>query len=386
MLTVERISDLAGFLKTQPFWDSLLAESEEMDSPFLTFDWIRLWWRIFGDNRQLFVLVLKQDGIPAAVVPLMRSLMSWRGLPVLTLSTLTNAQSSRSGILPGRPEGAGDAVTAMFRYLRDTRTRFDLLRMEYLPAGSPVTRQLDSILPSSGLGYRTLSTMLSPYLRINGTWDEYLQSRSRNLREKIRRTASGITREGRHKLSLITSGDMRDTMAKILAVSRATWKYKKKTALANNAASAEFFRRYAEHAANRRQLKIMLLEYAGRPIAFTYELKYRNRDYFIKTGFDETFARLSPGIFILSASLQEAFASGCAEYDLLGSNEGYKTRFTELIRPHCTYWIFNGGIYGRLLRTVEMNAVPFLKRLLGKERGDAEGLTQLPAHSPRAVP
>jgi hypothetical protein len=96
--------------------------------------------------------------------------------------------------------------------------------------------------------------------------------------------------------------------------------------------------------------------------------KYQGKDYFIKTGFDEEYSRLSPGIHILSESIKEAFATGCSEYDLLGQNEGYKMKFTDSVRVHCKYWVFNNTPYGKLLYQLENRTVAALRQLLRKQQ------------------
>ena len=70
MISVERIDTLQGLDGLKDVWDRLLAKSD-FRNIFLTFDWLRTWWKIFGEDRELYVLVVKSDDEIIGVAPLM---------------------------------------------------------------------------------------------------------------------------------------------------------------------------------------------------------------------------------------------------------------------------------------------------------------------------
>ncbi len=382
MRTVELLEDYRSFLAAEPFWDALARSSGDSDSPFVSFDWLRLWWESFGRGKRLCIPVIRQDGEPVAAVPLMEQDLSWRGLPARTLTCIGLEQSGRTAVV-GEASAAEGCLGLALRHLRERR-RFDMVWLDGLTE-EPSGKERDEEIAAAGFGSLKLTGMNSPYIRITRGWQEYLAGRSRNLREKIKRTEKHF-REGKTELSLVReAANVAGAMEKVLAISRETWKYREGTAIASDPRAAEFYARFARVAARKGMLKLMLVEYGGRPVAFTYELKYKGRDYFLKTGFDLAFSRLSPGIFILSSSIHEAFDTGCLEYDLLGSDEDYKMKFTDLTRPHCKYRLFNTTAYGRLLHAVEMKAVPVLKRLLRVKR-ETPVKPRQPSHSLPAAP
>ena len=60
MIEVSRIKDEEGLLKLKDIWDELLFSSRN-NSIFLTWDWIYEWFKVYGEDRQLFVLVAKDE-------------------------------------------------------------------------------------------------------------------------------------------------------------------------------------------------------------------------------------------------------------------------------------------------------------------------------------
>ena len=57
-----------------------------------------------------------------------------------------------------------------------------------------------------------------------------------------------------------------------------------------------------------------------------------NRYYMLKTGFDENFGHLSPGVYIRQHVVKLLIASGVSEHDFLGDADPYKLRWTSLQR------------------------------------------------------
>ena len=70
MVSVEKIDTLQGLDGLKDVWNRLLAGSD-FKNIFLTFDWLRTWWKIFGDDKELYVLVVKSDAEIIGIAPLM---------------------------------------------------------------------------------------------------------------------------------------------------------------------------------------------------------------------------------------------------------------------------------------------------------------------------
>jgi CelD/BcsL family acetyltransferase involved in cellulose biosynthesis len=69
-IQVEIITEESEFLALEHIWNPLLQRSGA-DSIFLTFEWLSTWWRHFGQGNQLFVMVIKNQGLIVGLIPLM---------------------------------------------------------------------------------------------------------------------------------------------------------------------------------------------------------------------------------------------------------------------------------------------------------------------------
>src|SRR6218665_2437098 len=69
-MTLDIVRDEAGFLALEPYWDKLLEQCNTC-TPFLRWDWMRLWWAEFKTDFELVVVVVRDDvGVPLAIAPL----------------------------------------------------------------------------------------------------------------------------------------------------------------------------------------------------------------------------------------------------------------------------------------------------------------------------
>ncbi len=61
MLTIKPVTTYEEFLKLEPVWNRLLAESDS-DMVFMTFEWFKHWWQMFGQGSEMLILVMRAPG------------------------------------------------------------------------------------------------------------------------------------------------------------------------------------------------------------------------------------------------------------------------------------------------------------------------------------
>src|SRR3954470_22250654 len=66
---IRTIEDSSAFNQMEQEWNSLL-ESSAADNLFLSWDWMNLWWRHLGKDRQLHVVEIRSNGTLVALLPL----------------------------------------------------------------------------------------------------------------------------------------------------------------------------------------------------------------------------------------------------------------------------------------------------------------------------
>src|SRR5262249_32924066 len=109
---IDVIADYDQFAVLEADWNDAV-ERARIPHPFLRHEWVRTWWDSFGpsaplrrSDRQLHVIVVRDQGRIIGIAPFMREATVLYGLPVRRLSLLANDHTPRTDFVV-----AGDADT-----------------------------------------------------------------------------------------------------------------------------------------------------------------------------------------------------------------------------------------------------------------------------------
>jgi CelD/BcsL family acetyltransferase involved in cellulose biosynthesis len=293
-------------------WDALADRIGA--TPFRRPGWIDAWWRAFGTGR-LEIVVLRRAAHLAAVIPLHRRRRR--------IWSTSNWHSNQFGILAEDEAAASGLAAALFR---DRPVQVSL--------GFVDTDELAPCRAAAAeAGYRVLEWTLerSPYVVVEGTWDDYAQQRlSRNRRRQLRRCRRRLEHDGRLELDIEKGGErMEESVEEFFRIEASGWKGAKGSAILSRPETRYFYREVAKWAAARGWLRIAFLRLDGRPLAAQYLIEEGNVLYMLKGGYDPAFEDFSPGMVLLETLFRHAFSSQIGRLALLGGDEMYKLTFTK---------------------------------------------------------
>jgi CelD/BcsL family acetyltransferase involved in cellulose biosynthesis len=361
IMNIELVTTHEQFKQLAPVWNETLAVSD-IDIPFMTFEWFSSWWEVYGKKNDLLIFVFREAGEIVALAPLLRTKGTFMGLPVRIIGFIDNNHAARVGLIV-RKEVPG-LMHALLEYLRRSQYRYDLVVFNAVEKNSATERYLRNTLAAHAMPCIMAKGKDSPYIRVEGTWEDYYKSRSKNVRHKLNRIGNALKRQGPYEIADYTGKDLDRGVAEMLAISRHSWKYANKTAIISNRDNIVFFSRLANVMAVRGWFRLWVLMINNEPAAFQYALQYKGKLYGIKTDFDEKFSAVCPGKILAKHIVQRCFEEGLKEFDLLGQNESYKMEWTSLCREHFKYMAFNTNAYGMLLYQMKTKVISRLKTLM----------------------
>lgn len=369
MLAVRVIDGPASWDALAADWNALLARSAT-NSVFLTHEWLSAWWRAFAAaDERLHVVVVLRDGRLCAAAPLLARTTRRMGVRVRWLRSLSNPHTPRYDWLCAPDDR--EAWNALFDAVLDG-TRWDALRMDYVPADSPTVAALRDAAKSGRARVRDEFCIGSPYLAIGGTWDEYYNSLSGKFRSNTRYAERKLRELGElRRVEQQAGDDLVEALRRAYAVEQTSWKGDAGTAIADHAEQMRFYDEVAVAAAKHGWFHLYFLELGDRPIAFDYCLDYDGTMSLVKIGYDPEFGKHSPGSVLRMQVLEELFAQGRhREYDMLGSATDWKLRLSRDVRELRSAWVFPKRWRGRVAYEMEFGVAdrvegrPALKRLL----------------------
>jgi CelD/BcsL family acetyltransferase involved in cellulose biosynthesis len=320
--SIEVIAASAAFAALEPEWNAVLAASAS-SNVFLTWEWVSLWWSIYGRGNRLNVLVARDaGGRLLGIAPLKRRRLGGMVQVVEFIGTGGEVTPERLDFIVRR--GCEPAVTAAMAEhlcLDTTLAGFDL---RPFASESPNVPALMEVFRRNGrLRLRAAADSVCPILRLPGTWDEFLRSRSRNYRKKL----GEYERRGARDFAAVvrlsaTEAEVERDMAVLIDLHLRRW---------GRASSAfrtpqylAFHREFARRLFARGWLRLFVLEAGDQPLAALYCFALDGRYYYYQAGRDPARSQHRPGLVLLHAAIRHAIGEGVRVFDFLTGVEAYK--------------------------------------------------------------
>jgi CelD/BcsL family acetyltransferase involved in cellulose biosynthesis len=182
-----------------------------------------------------------------------------------------------------------------------------------------------------------------PWLELPASWEELIGGVSGSLRSQVKRRRQGLEKAGSLQFRTVSGGEsFAADLETFLALEASGWKAKTATAILSNPSTERLYREFARDAGEKGWMRLYVLELDGKAIAADYGCAFAGRGVFIKTGFDEAFSRLSPGLVLRAEVLRSSIEEGLQHYDFLGEADTYKTRWTPQVHPRVRIFAYKG--------------------------------------------
>jgi CelD/BcsL family acetyltransferase involved in cellulose biosynthesis len=294
MARVVEVNDLEELSEYRLLWNSLFRSTPNA-SFFLTYDWLETYWRHFGHDQKLKVLVVFAGGEALGILPLCVRTERYR----LTTARVLTYPLDNWGTWYG-PIGPNPAATmlAATQHLRRTPRDWDMIELRWIGDDATERGKTARALRVASLLSEKQHYASTSIVDLPNSWDEFQAGKSQSLRRAFRRTLrdtfdSGKAEFIRHRPLPITEGDgdpRWDLYDMCETVAQASWQ---SNVTQGNTLThprvRDFFR--AAHAAAARtgmvDLNLMLVD--GRPAAFLYGYHCHGNIAALRTGYDASF-------------------------------------------------------------------------------------------------
>lgn len=292
---------------------------------------------LLSDQSIHIVHVPQADGI-AALLPLARDagpFARWRMIGEREIFESTDA-------LLRDPAAARPLAEAIARQSR-------AVDLDRIPADSPLIPALETAMRGRGL-VLVRPAIPSPTIALDQGWIDPASRFNSGRRSDFRRAARKAEEIGAVAFEMRAPGpDEFDALfAQAIAVELRSWKREAGSALAVDQNKALFFRAFFRAAAAEGIFRVAFMRIDGRIVAMQLALESLGRFWLFKIGFDEAFARCSPGTLLMLHTIGWAAGRGLSAYELLGNVEPWIAQFWTRDQRDCvrlrTYPLRPGGV------------------------------------------
>ena len=367
---LEIIRDEPGFLALQPHWEALLERSATR-TPFLTWDWSKLWWEHFRDRFKLRIGVLRNTrGEVVAIAPFV--LGRDENGPRKHLRHLTLLGGLGEVFSEGQDflmaQGDEENLVPRFReYFRALKSEWDIVDMPMLHEESPTRPYIQQLLSRAGMA-ALRSTPHSDYmLRLPTSFDQLLASVSSNRRGDYRSKWKRLMNI-HHGRAMVAGRELEfePSMDALFAVHRLRFENVNSTFVSERGMA--FHRALAKLWMPQGKCLVTLLEADGEIAAGRYGFVYNGKYWDYQSGFDDRFKAISVGHLAMLWTAEHAISLGVREYDHLAGDQPHKKVWSTHERQLIHLESFNRSSASSLL----FHLIRRVKRLMTRSAPDAE--------------
>lgn len=325
-------------------WDVL---AERFGSPLLGSDWFLACAVTLCAESDLRIVVVRSKDAICAVAPLVvvrRGGVEW--LELLGVSVLYEP----AGFLYDGVE----SLQHLVRKIVSLRMPTVLARIS---AESPIEATFRELTRYRGV-VLSRKTASASYVCIEGGWQDYFRSISGQRRYDYQRKRKRMERLGQVVVRVerpSSRADLPHLLEEVLRIEGAGWKARSGSALLVNQRVRTFIAEYSEMACDRGALVVCFLEVQGHPIATLLGIQAAQRFWVLKIGYDEEWARCSPGIQLTMETIRYAFEQGLEAYEFLGSEEPWQAMWPRRHHALISLALYPTSVRGLLILSGDLH-------------------------------
>lgn len=187
-----------------------------------------------------------------------------------------------------------------------------------------------------------------PVIHLDDSWRDLPGRFSKRRRSDVRRMIRRAETEGALATELLSPSpsDVAPLLDRAIAIEARGWKSREKTALAQDPAQAAFFRDYARRMAETGQLRLAFLTIGGIDAAMQIMVEDHDALWMLKIGYDEQFAKASPGTLLMIDVVRDAAERGLDRVEFLGKASAWTAFWTTDVRSLSRLYFFPFNLAG----------------------------------------
>lgn len=293
---------------------------------FLMNFWQRTWWKHLRRGDLAVISVRDDAGVLRGVAPFFAEEIAGQR----TLSIVGSADVTDYLEIPVAQGYETDALSAALTYLcSPDAPAWDSIHLCNIPGSSPTYKIVPPTSESLGLSVKISETDVCPVIPLPGSYEDYLASLDKKQRHELRRKRR---RAEAFDVQWYVVGDEHDLDEQIeIFLDLMAKSTDEKAAFLTVPGHREFFFDMGHAAFDQGLLDLLFMTVEGKPAAAMWQFAVNGRALLYNSGLDtEEFKALSPGIVLLTYSIEHAISRGLTCYDFLRGDEVYKYRMGAL--------------------------------------------------------
>jgi CelD/BcsL family acetyltransferase involved in cellulose biosynthesis len=326
VLKVKELNDYAQFSGLQTQWNEVLSKSNS-NNVFLTWEWLSTWWKHFGKDRELAILLAMDNGEIVAAAPLMRSNYDLLGFKFKKMEFLGAEHTDVRNFILTNPND--DCIKLFLNYL--CATEWDFLEFRDIPENRELAGSLRKVFWRSLLSSERVSNICF-YIPLYDSVEEFNKTLGGDMRRSLRRRMKRLREQYDVTFEQFDSvKSAEEGVKELVYLHQKKWKSKgQEGSFGRDPRFAGFLRDIAKAFSENGWLNLSFLKADGEAVSAALCFEYNRVMYYYHPGYDPAFAKFGVGNLLLMHLIEEAIGKGMQTFDFLHGVEPYKKEWTSL--------------------------------------------------------
>lgn len=346
MLTVTKISSKKDFYNLRNDWNDLLSKSES-NNIFLTWEWLYNWWEIFGYDKELKILLVKEDNKLIGIAPLYLSKDKKNIYHIKFLGSTHVGSDYLDFILQKGREY--EIIFKILEYLDLNGNEWQIINLVDISAQSKSVKLIHKF--SNNNFYLLIKKHnICPYISLPDSYDLFLNSLSSNMRYNIKKKRYKFKNEfGGHFVIIKDKAELDKSIEHLVKLNLSRTRMKNMKSPFSDKQFFQFHNNLIKSVFDKGWIRLCFLKVKDKFIACLYIFKYNQKYYYYQSGFDSEWAKLSPGFLLFSYCIENAILEGIKEFDFLRGREEFKYRWAKDRRINLQIDIYRKNLRNKIL-------------------------------------
>jgi len=355
-------------------WNSILSNSSN-NNVFLTYEWMSTWWEVYGSHKQLFVLLVEEEGNPVGIVPMYSEERNFLGvLPIRQYAFLANRYVGSDFldfiIDPGKEK---EVLTKVLEYFTSHRI-WDRIVFEDIDSESPTLGFLLSCLERSHLSFQQNVSFMCPYMILPDEWEAFMNTPDLVFKKSIQRYVKKLYRQRQINLELaVEESRLDESLKNLFKLHKERWNLSGSSGIFEDKNIKEFYHKISRVLSRRGWLRLSALQVDSKIEAMEFGIIYSHKYYYLQSGCSQAGLRMKAGN-VLRYKVFESLIGNTKIIHFMRGAEPYKFDWGCLNKLTVNMELFRGFkgrlilLIGTLLENIKELARVLLSRKISRIR------------------
>jgi CelD/BcsL family acetyltransferase involved in cellulose biosynthesis len=322
-MRITEVDSYSDFLALEDRWKDVLQRCEH--SVFSTWEWLSIWWKYYGNDKRLVILLAEENNKIVGIAPLMYSVHSMFGLREGKIEFIGTANSDYNDfIIADKRE---ECLPLFIDYLNDLPEKWNYIELTDVKENSKCITVFSKTLKDLKLLYKC------PYTILPKSYDAFLKGLSHDRRWRIRRDLRRLKKDFKVEFadySGIQSCD--DGMRWLFELHQKRFEARGYPGAFADSKSRSFHLDIARSFAQKGWLSLFLLKLSDNIVAALYGFRYQAKFYQYQMGFDSRYSKYSIGNQLIAYTIGKCIEDELLEFDFLRGESPHKDHWTTTAR------------------------------------------------------